>query len=500
MQAGTWIFLGIYLAGVMVIAYFGSKRTKTMEDYFLASRRLGPVVLGLSFLATWLHITFVMGAPTLAFLAGYGAWTIVPLNIIISIVLCFWILALPLRRMSGKLDATTLPEFFKKRFESGRMSVVSSIIIIISLFTYLGAIYVGSATACEALLGIPYIWGLVLVTFLVVIYTSLGGFFGVCWTDFAQGIIVFICLVVVFALSFAKIGGFGGLHESLLAQNPRLVQWPLEGGFEGIFSIPFSLILAFGFLSAFSSWAETPAVIRFFALRSLRDMKKMILVVLFFVAVFLITDVFIGMVGRTMFNLETVGNPDLILPLTMKEVAPVWLASFFLVALVASGMGAIDSYLLVLTSSLTKDIYQGAINPKVSSKTMLTLSRIVTIVIGVGVFLVVMKRPTTLLSFLAASMGMLLSSLVVPLLFGLYWKRSTDLAGVTAMIVGFVSFLLFSTFVFGWGAIECTMSAGPATAINILVFLAVSFFTKAPSQELLDKAFLKSKPLEAASA
>jgi SSS family transporter len=489
MQIGTWILLAVYLAGILVIAYFGSRRTRSMEDYFLASRTLGPVVLGLSFLATWLHITFVMGAPTLAFLAGYGAWPIVPLNIIISIVLCFWILALPLRKMSGRLESITLPDFFQRRFESNGMSLASSIIIIVALFTYLAAIYVGVATAAEALLGVPYIWGLVLATLLVILYTSLGGFFGVCWTDFAQGIIVFIGLVAVFILSFRHIGGFQGLHQSLLEINPRLVQWPLEGGFEGIFSIPFGLILAFGFLSAFSSWAETPAIMRFFALRSVRDMKKMILVVLFFVTVFLVTDVFIGMTGRTMFDLESVGNPDLILPLTMQRVAPLWLASFFLVALVASGMGAIDSYLLVLTSSITNDIYRDFIKKEASPRSLLILSRTVTVLIGLGVFAVVMNRPTTLLSFLAASMGMLMSSLVPPLVFGLHWRKGTGAAGLAAMVAGFVSFILFSAFLFGWGTIESTMSAGPATAINIMVFLGVSTFTKKPSGELIRRAF-----------
>jgi len=493
MQSIVWIFLIVYLAGILLIAYLWSKKTKSMEDYFLASRRLGPFVLGLSFLATWLHITFVMGAPTLAFLSGYGAWTIVPLNIIISIVLCFWFLALPLRRMSGRLGSITLPEFFKQRFESDGMNLVSSVIIVISLFTYLAAIYVGVATASEALLGIPYIWGLALAVFLVIVYTSLGGFFGVCWTDFAQGLIVFVCLVIVFIFALMKSGGFLGLHQSLLSQNPRLVQWPLEGGFQGIFMIPFGLILAFGFLSAFSSWAETPAIMRFFALRSTKDMKKMILIVLFFVTVFLITDVYIGLVGRTLFDLESVGSPDLILPLTMKQIAPIWLTSFFLVALIASGMGAIDSYLLVLTSSLTNDIYRGLINRKISSKSMLILSRIVTVAIGVGVFLVVMNRPTTLLSFLAASMGMLMSSLVAPMMFGLYWRRSSKVAGMLSMVIGFVSFILLSNFVFGWGTIECTISAGPATAINILFFVVFSLLTKPPSKELLTKAFAGKK-------
>jgi SSS family transporter len=334
-------------------------------------------------------------------------------------------------------------------------------------------------------MGIPYEIGMLAGAAVVLLYTVMGGYLAVVYTDVIQAIIMVVALVVTPILAIAHVGGLGPFVETLRAQEPLLFDW------KGTWTMPFFLGFVLGPMIA-QLWAFPASVqgsVRFLGLKSLREIPKGALVGIIWYMVVRNTCVLVGLAARAMYKtVEAAGvkaAEQLFTPTVLSLYHPI-VAGFILSAVFAAIMSTADSQLLVTASAISRDIYQRILRPDSSERHLVIVSRIVIVLTCLlGLAMATVFKETVLYTVWFAWFGMA-AVLGPPLLYGLFWKRFTLSGAWAAAIGGFVS-------CFVWNYTKALNSichfAIPASAISFFLGYVVSKMTKPPREEVVRRAF-----------
>jgi len=454
-EATTVMFasLGVYFALVLIIGIILEKLVKSISDYFLGGRRLGPYVIAFSERASEMSGWVGLGLPGEGFTSGINAtWNTIGCFMGIGDLGVWTLMAKRLRRYTEVIGALTIPAYLEARFNDtkGVLRFTSAVIIILFLTAYVGAQFTAAAKVFSAIAGGGAVQTWIVVgAIIMIIYTVLGGFFAVCWTDFIQGWWALIGLFIITGVGLAKYGGFGGLFQKMAETDPKLVSLNNFWGWEYAGALLLVNILAY--IAIGFGWPGNPHIIvRFMGIKRVKDLKKAAVTALLLLLVVYYLAESVGWLARVEF-----GSADnLIAPdpeYSLQSLAIAWLppavAGIVLAAPLALMMSTADSQLLVSASAIMEDIYHRFINPKIDERKLVLWSRIVTLLLGIVALLWALFFGESVYLFVLFAWSGLGSAFGPLMLLSLRWKRITTTGAFAGMITGAAATIIWKSYV-----------------------------------------------------
>ncbi|MQA88227.1 MAG: sodium/pantothenate symporter [Streptosporangiales bacterium] len=431
--------LAAYLVILFGIGYwaFGRRRATAAghksAQYYVGGRALGWMVLVFTILASGASAGTFIGAPGLVYDEGYG-WILAVMGQAPAAFLVLGLLGKKFAILARKLNAVTVTEIFRHRYESPVVVGLASLGIVVFLMVYMVAQFTGGARILQAVTGIPYTALVVIFAGVVALYTAFGGFLADAVSDTVQGLIMLLGGVVLWAAIFASIGGMGPVTADIGERWPELLLLPGAGDF-ATWTI-FSYFVVFGLMAV----ALPHLTVRGMSYRDTAAMHKAMYMGPVIMAIFTLGFTTIGVVARVHFpNLE---SGDLATPTLILEVLPGPLAGALLAAPLAAIMSTVDSMILVVSSTIVKDLYVNYVRPTTTDSRASVLGSVVSGALGVVVLLLALKPPAYLEYLVIFAIGGLGSMFFVPLLAGVYWKRGNTLAAILSMAGGLVFYML----------------------------------------------------------
>ena len=459
--------------------------TKTQEDYFLAGRNLGPWMTAFSERASGESAWLLLALPGAVIVMGLvELWTV--LGIIIGIILSWFLIAEKLRSETQKYNAITIPQYLHRRYkdESNIILLFSSIIISFFFLFYVSAQFHASGKVIKSLFGLDPVLGITIGGVVIILYTLLGGFYAVAWTDLIQGILMFGTLIIL------PIAGFIELSEtkktisdtlesaSVVFNNNNNSFFNGNSGLAAILSSIGGLSWGLGYLG------QPHLLIRYMAINSSRSIKKAKIIAVLWAIPGITGAFFIGIVSLMHFGPEYfyLNDPEQAMPLLAIELLHPVIAGIFISGAVAAMMSTADSQLLVSASAITEDFYHQYLGRNLREDSLVKLSRVVIVILGLLAYFIAIiseiqdKRIFSVVSYAWSGLG---SSFGPALLLTLWWKKTTREGVIAGLITGFISTII-------WGNSEFLKSIISERLvsffISIISIYLVSIFKKYENQ------------------
>jgi SSS family solute:Na+ symporter len=416
-----------YFLIVLVIGFIARTRWKsTPETYFLADRKLGTLILLGTMVATNFSAFTVFGTSGAGYRDGYAFFPIMGFGTGFM-ALTFWLIGRKIRRVGRQHRLVTPPELVKHLYQSPLLSFIFALVMIIFTIPYLALQPMAAGYALEALLGLPYFYGCVVVTVIILAYTLRGGLRAVAWTDLFQGSFMFILLVAALIMIAGHHGGFVEANQKVLASNPELFSRP--GGL-GKYSpgIWFSFIVLWFFCDPMFPQLFQ----RFFSAKNDRSISRIMILYPLVCTVVFFMPIAVGVLGRLSFPGLIGKQADRILPMVLTAISGDIMAALVIAAGLAALMSTMDSQLLTLSSIFTRDVVPLVKKPR--GKTSVP-GRVFVILLSLAGLALAYKPPATILQIATQTFSGL-AVLFPTVIFGLYFKRVYPLAAILSILGG----------------------------------------------------------------
>lgn len=440
----------LYLTFLLGVGVWTFKFNKTQEDYLLAGRKLGPWVTAFSERASGESAWLLLALPGAAITVGLSeSWAVV--GIILGIITSWFLIAEKLREETEKYDALTIPQYLHRKFDdhSNIIRLFSSVIIAFFFLFYVSAQFHASGKVLNSLFELGPVTGISIGAAIIIVYTLMGGFYAVAWTDLLQGILMIGTLIIL------PIAGYIELSESGMTLSDGLAKADSifhnnNGSFFGGKEKMAAVVATLGGLSWGLGYLGQPhLVIRYMAIRSSKDVKVARKIAIAW-AIPGITGAFlIGLVALLYFGPEyflTI-DPEQAMPLLASKLLHPILAGLFISGAVAAMMSTADSQLLVSTSAVTEDFYHQYLGNQLSEKSLVKMSRIMIVVLGliaygIAIFSEIQgKKIFGVVSYAWSGLG---SAFGPALVMTLWWKKTTRQGVISGLIVGFLTTVIWA--------------------------------------------------------
>ena len=434
----------LYLVVILVVGTITYRINKSHKDFFIAGRRLNPWVVAFSERASGESAWLLLGLPGAAYAAGLlEFWT--ALGCVSGIIFYWFFIARALREETERLGAITLPTFLAAGYEKGQavIRVLATFIIVFFFIFYLSAQFNGAGKILNVTFGLKQSTGMFVGAGVIILYTMLGGFFAVAWTDMIQGIIMIGTLVVlplVGLVELAGVNGEGGSFSGLVAaEGYRLTSF--TGGQRGWAAA--ALIIS-GLSWALGYMGQPHLLTRFMAIREARQIRISRRIAIAWVIPAFTGAVVIGLVGAALHGQGAFDDIEKVMPQLANELLPAWLAGIFVSGAIAAMMSTADSQLLVISSSLIEDFYHRTLGREVGERFLLEASRIITLLVGLTGLLIAWRSEKLIFSMVSYAWAGLGSSFGPLMLLMLTWKRVTWQGVIAGLATGFITTVVWS--------------------------------------------------------
>ena len=472
---GEMIVFSAYLLFMIGIGVFFFLRSKSGSDkgYFLGGRQMGPWVSALSAGASDMSAWVLMGLPASIYAAGVGeAWIAIGLGIGYTLS---WLIEAPrLRRYSiAAKDSITIPQYLTNRFLSSNraLQVICAIIFLIAYTVYAASSIKACGTLFNTVMGIPETTAMYLAAVIIILYTFLGGFSAVCWTDFFQGLLMLGALLIapIFAISIIN-SGEGAMTMGQLPDN----YWDLFANWKAVVS---------GLGWGLGYFGMPHIIIRFMSLRSDKDLKKSAKIGITWTVLILTFSVIAGIVGHLL--LGEIDDSSTVFIQMVRKLFPFALVSgLILSAILAAAMSTADSQLLASSSAFSVDVYKPLIRKnKASDKEMLWSGRFVVLAISVIAVLIASNPNSgTIMDLVENAWGVFGAAFGPAIMLSLFWRRFNFAGAVAGIVAGAAVDILWFIYLPHLGIYEII----PGFFASLIVAVVVTLITKAPSKEVTD--------------
>lgn len=486
-----------YLLLMIGIGVVSMKKTNNTEDYFLGGRGLNGWVAALSAQASDMSGWLLMGLPGSIYVAGTGkAW--IGIGLFIGTVLNWLLISKRLRRYTIVANnSLTLPEFFQNRFHDKKKLLlgISSVVIVIFFLVYTASALASGGKLFNTVFGIDYHVSLLIGAAVILLYTFMGGFLAVCTTDFVQGMMMLVGLLIVPIFAYAAVSGdfTNALTASGVTNSDYYLNlfYDMEGNKLSFVSIISDIAWGLGYCGM------PHILVRFMAVKSEKELKKSSKIAIVWIALSLFAACFIGVVGRAyLVPALAKGSEETVFISMIKTIFSgnglvVFIGGLFLCGILAAVMSTADSQLLVCASSVSKDIYKNILKPDAKDKKVLLVTRMTVLVVAVLAALIAWNPDSSIMNLVSdawAGLGSAFGPLVVC---SLFWKR-TNLPGAVAGIVSGGLFVIVWDYLPIVGGKTLYDTTGIYSLLigfflSLAYIFVVSLLTKAPSQEILDE-------------
>ncbi len=473
--------LFLYLGLMAFIGWYASRGTKSLNDFFVLGGKAGVIVSGIAYFSTQFSMGTFLGTPGTIYGVGYAGLAISVPGAVFCMIIPAILIGRKLVTLGHEYGFLTMADYLSDRYASPAISGVLGVMMLFFLVPMMGAQIIGAGVIVHVFTGLPEWVGVVGMGIVVILYCMSGGMKGAMLTDVIQGSLMLATAVVTFIVSVKMGGGFEQINQNLASMNEAYLSFPGANGY-----MPWGYYVSNIVLWSFFTMGQPHLFTKFFAMKDHKTMFKAILLGTagMFCAATLIE--WSGVNGISF--IQDIQKADQIVPMILQRGLSPFLASVFIAGIVAAGMSTIDGILVTTTGAVTRDIYQKIINKKASDEKVMKLSTATTIAIGTVVVIFGVVQPGSIFEInLFAFSGMAI--FVVPILFGIYWKKATAPAAITSVAVGVATLLAF-TLVPSLKAMTHGFHAlFPATIMAAITMIVVSKCTKAPSKEVIDRHF-----------
>jgi len=512
----------LYLLITIYLGYRGWKATKDAEGYLVAGRKVHPYIMAMSYGATFISTSAIVGFGGNAAMFGMGLLWLTFLNIFLGIFVAFIIYGKRTRRMGHNLGAMTFPELASRRFESKFIQYFSGLVIFFGMPMYAAAVLIGAARFMEQTLSIDYSVALLIYTVIIAAYVVMGGLKGVMYTDAFQGTLMLIGMTILLVLTYLNLGGVTTAQQALTDMANLVPQNLAKMGATGWTSMPvtgsawwWTLMSTIVMGVGIGVLAMPQLVIRFMTVKSNRELNSGVLIGGIFI--FMMTGVafVVGSLSNVYFYqtqamIATAVQPnvDLIIPLYINSAFPEWFVYVFMLTLLAAAMSTSSSQFHVQGSAIGRDVYQTLTGKKGEGTIPITR-----IGIGVAVILAVILGyilpPGIIARGTAMFFGLCAAAFLPLFTAALFWKRATRIGAVAGLVTGTVVTVFWYVFIHKAEAVPlgiCKFLLGKDTLITqmpwpvvdpivvalplaALVTIVVSLMTKQMSKEYVEECF-----------
>ncbi|MEN5056062.1 sodium/proline symporter PutP [Sphingobacterium kitahiroshimense] len=482
------IAIGLYMALMIGIGiYSWRKSNSNSDDFLIGGRKMGAAVTALSAGAADMSGWLLMGLPGAMYLSGLSsAW--IAIGLTIGAYFNYVIVAPRLRVYTEVAqNAITLPIFFENRFKDKTqlLKIVSSIFILVFFTLYTSAGMVSGGRLFESAFGIDYYTGLYATTFVVVLYTFLGGFLAVSLTDFVQGTIMVTALVIIPIVLIFQLDGLGNTLDIIHNKGANYLDL-----LKGTTTVSIVSLLAWGL----GYFGQPHILVRFMAIGDVKDIPKAKRIGISWMILTVGGALLLGLFGiaylykfdqATMlqFDQSKELSETIFIHLSRALFHPL-IGGFLLSAILAAVMSTISSQLLVTSSSMTEDIYKAFFNKTASPKRMLLVSRLSVLIVAIIALLLSLNPKDSILNLVGnawAGFGAAFGPLII---LSLLWKKTTATAGLLGMLVGGATVLLWVYIPHDYKSVYEII---PGFILSFLTIVIVSFFSKPVAPAIVEE-------------
>jgi SSS family solute:Na+ symporter len=486
MAIGIWISLIGYFALMVAIGIYAMRKsTSSSEDYMLGGRSLSPKVAALSAGASDMSGWLLLGLPGALFASGLGAaW--IGIGLLVGALLNWIFVAPRLREQTVHYgNAITIPSFLANRFPTQALSLrtVSAVVIVIFFAVYTASGLVAGGKLFEsAFQGVfnfgglsDYSSGIIITLGVVLVYTVVGGFLAVSMTDFVQGCIMMLALVIIPAVVLFGEGGggFAQASQTLDEIDPSLLSWT-----QGLTFIGWLSAVTWGL----GYFGQPHIIVRFMAIRTIKDVPTARNIGMGWMAISLIGAISLGVFGRAyaVRNGIAIEDPETIFIILSDLLFHPLVTGFLYAALLAAVMSTVSSQLLVSSSSLTEDFYRLFLRKEASEGECVTVGRVCVVLVGLVAIWIASDPDSQVLALVSNAWAGFGSAFGPLIILSLMWPRTNGAGAIAGMVVGAATVIIWiamgwnSSFMGGPGVYEII----PGFVFAWIAIMAVSLMTK----------------------
>jgi len=470
----------IYLVAMMAIGVVFYRLTDNLSDYILGGRRLGGTVAALSAGASDMSGWLLLGLPGAMYAAGMAsAWIAVGLTI--GAYLNWQFVARRLRRYTEVAgDSITIPDYLENRFEDGSrvLRVVSAVVILVFFTIYTSSGLVAGATLFESSFDLDYHLALLIGVLVIMSYTFLGGFMAVSWTDFFQGMLMLVALLVVPVIAVDHLGGWGATVAHAAAAERATVDI-----FAGMTGLGIVSLMAWGL----GYFGQPHILARFMAVRSPAEIPKARLVGMSWMVASLYGAIFTGFAGIGYFADAPLENSETVfIELTQVLFNP-WVSGILLAAILSAIMSTVDSQLLVCSSALAEDFYKSLLRPGAGPKELVWVGRGSVLGVAVVALLLALDPGSKVLDLVAyawAGFGAAFGPVVI---LSLFWRRMTRHGALAGMVAGAATVIVWKNLSGDIAPVFEVYEILPGFVLCAVAAVVVSLLGRPPAATVVDR-------------
>ncbi|MBI5428782.1 MAG: sodium/proline symporter [Nitrospinae bacterium] len=421
----------LYFLFMALIGYYASRLTRSPADFFLANRALKAWVTAISSTASSESAWAVLGAVGMAYKDGLSAMWFMP-GCLLGYAINWLFLAERLRKHSRETRAITIPDYLESHFhdKTHTLRVLSATVIFVCMMGYVASQFTAVGKTFDALFGIPYAVSIPVGGAVILLYTAMGGFRAVAWTDFVQGLIMVAGLVILAVAAVAELGGLSEAARRVHAAAPETLTWT---GNKTAAAFLGSLV---GLLGIGLGYPGQPHVItRYMAARDTRAIEQGTWIAIGWGFLIYSSAIVLGICGRAL--MPGLQDPESLFPLAAEKYLPPAVAAVVLTGILAAIMSTVSSQIIVAASAVAHDIYCKALRREPSHARIILISRATILALGIGAMIVALTEVRAIFWFVLFAWSGLGASFGPPILFTLYARNVTKEGAVAGIIAGF---------------------------------------------------------------
>lgn len=469
------IIVLIYLGVIGYLAFLAYRRTKNVSDYMIAGRSIHPYIMALSYGATFISTSAIVGFGGAAAVFGMGILWLTFLNIFVGIFVAFVFLGKRTRLMGLNMNAHTFPEFLGNRYQSTFLQGIVGLVIFLAMPLYASVVLMGGAQFIAEVLTINYNAALFFFTVIIAVYVIMGGLKGVMYTDAFQGSVMFIGMSLLLLFTYSKIGGVIEANQKLTdlpAMLPEASKNVLAAfaskGHTGWTSFPkafseywWTLLSTIVLGVGIGVLAQPQLVVRFMTVKSGRELNRAVLIG----GVFILMMTGVAFVVGALTNVYFVNNPnfgqisliaaaknvDNIIPLYINNAMPAWFTAVFMVTLLSAAMSTLSSQFHAMGTSIGRDVYEkwagGKGGSVIITKIGIMIAILISLILAWGLPLIFEGGTAIIARGTAIFFGLCASAFLPMFIGGLYLKKMTRAGALASFWVGLLVSLFWLLFI-----------------------------------------------------
>lgn len=467
----------VYLFIMLFIAWKVNKiknsKNNFLEEYFIGSRELGGFVLAMTIIATYIGASSFIGGPGLAYKFGLG-WVLLACIQTPTAFLTLGVLGKRIAIISRKINGVTIIDILKARYNSDFLVILSSITMLIFFIGTMVANFVGGARIFESVTNLSYPVSLSIFSIIIIIYTTIGGFRAVALTDAIQGVVMLIASIILFFTVINSGGGLEAIMNKISTINPQLLS-PTSNG-----ALSKNYLLSFWILVGVAVLGLPATTVRCMSFKDSKSMHRAMVYGTSIVGILMLIMHLIGVFAVVFIPEMEIG--DKVIPtLAFTKLHPI-LAGIFIGGPLAAIMSTVDSFLILSSATIVKNLYITYINRGASEKKIKRISIATSLLIGGLAYIFSFNPPNFLVWINLFALAGQEIAFFCPIILGLYWKGANACGAIASMLLGTIFFFVFNIFkidLYGMHQIV------PVIAITIFVFVLGSYFGKRSDEKTL---------------